>query len=99
MLTEYFSLLNVQPRTNHVQQLKTLYLAKLMARCYLTPNRPYHAAHIDRAGRRVYSPGDSICQYWKHFATQTVSHWPLAHMCTVRHTLQWFNLLSIFLQH
>jgi len=37
------------------------------------PNQPYHAAHNDTTGSRVYLSGDSICQYWPHFATQTDS--------------------------
>ena len=62
-------------------------------RCLML-NRPYHAAHNDRAGHRVYSAGDSICWYWQHFATQTVSCQLLAHTCMVMFKLHWFHLLS-----
>ena len=31
---------------------------------HVMTNWPYHAAHNDRAGCRVCSPGDNICRYW-----------------------------------
>jgi len=71
--------------------------------CSFCSNRLHHAAHTQstisrcthwQSGRRVYSPGNSICRYWQHSATQTNNCRLLAHTCAVRIKLHWFDLLT-----
>ena len=62
----------------------------------------HRAAHSDNSGRRVYSPGDSICRYiclcstlLSCYTDRQLSTFIKAQTCTVRLKLHWFDLLSI----